>query len=151
MPEGGDVASTDAPTVKDVVPDVIIDPKNCVPPGSPDYCSPGGGQCVMAGPGGTIEDCTADLPGTVAHDWYCTLPCSKPEDCSGGSSCTFTPMGSRCVPKSCDYLIPDSEAPTESLTRRSTLGWTAARRMVVRATRTTDALGGDASARLTAR
>jgi hypothetical protein len=85
-----------------------------VPPGSPDYCSPGGGQCVMAGPGGTIEDCTADLPGTVAHDWYCTLPCSKPEDCSGGSSCTFTPMGSRCVPKSCDYLIPDSEAPTES-------------------------------------
>ena len=106
----------DARAPRDVAPDVILDPENCVRPGSPGYCSPGGGQCLMAGPGGTLEDCTADLPETPAHAWYCTLPCSRPSDCSGTSSCKATPTGSRCVPMSCESLLPEAgaDAPGEA-------------------------------------
>ena len=105
MPEGGEAGRDSAPT-KDAKPHVIIDPKNCIPPGAPGYCSPGGGQCDMTGLG-MAEICTGDLIGTPMHAWYCTLPCSKPSDCHAGASCASTPMGSRCVPESCVYLLPD--------------------------------------------
>jgi hypothetical protein len=106
-PDGG--ATHDSGSARDVVIDVIVDPHNCVPPGSADYCSPAGGQCDMAGPGGGAEICTGDLPGTPPHAWYCTLPCDadSASACAGGASCKDTPMGSRCVPESCDSLLPD--------------------------------------------
>jgi hypothetical protein len=116
VPDGGDAgdARTDAGVPKDVGADVIVDPKNCVPPGTiPNsqgaggYCSPGGGQCDMVGPGGVAEICTADLSGTPAHDWFCTLPCMKTPECGAGATCAPTPMGSHCVPESCDSFVPD--------------------------------------------
>jgi hypothetical protein len=107
----------DAAVAKDAGPDVIVDPKNCVPPGTMSnsegaggYCSPGGGQCAMAGPEGAPEICTADLTATPAHDWYCTLPCSKTIPCGAGATCANTPMGSRCVPTTCESFIPDGGA-----------------------------------------
>jgi hypothetical protein len=119
-PDGG--GGHDSAVAKDGGADVIIiDPKNCVPPGTPGYCSPGGGQCDMAGPGGMAEICTADLAETPAHGWYCTSPCDEASACTGGDTCESTPAGSRCVPKSCDYLLPEGgpvdsgkDAPTES-------------------------------------
>ena len=111
LPEGGE-ASRDSAPAKDATPVVIIDPKNCIPPGAPGYCSPMGGQCDMTGLG-MAEICTADLSGTPKHAWYCTLPCAKPGDCHGGATCASTPMGSRCVPKSCAYLLPDG-GPSDS-------------------------------------
>lgn len=107
-PEGGEGGRKDSGAPKDSAPDVIIDPENCVSPGSADYCSPGAGQCDRVGPGGSPEICTADLAGTPKHAWYCTLPCSKPSQCTGGATCVRTPMGSRCVPKSCDDRVPDA-------------------------------------------
>jgi hypothetical protein len=99
---------------KDAAADVIVDPKNCVPPGTASnsdgvggYCSPAGGQCDMVGPEGVAEICTADLDGTPAHDWYCTMPCSKTSQCGAGATCASTAMGSRCVPKSCDAFVPE--------------------------------------------
>jgi hypothetical protein len=103
---------------KDAAADVIVDPKNCVPPGTPSnsagvggYCSPGGGQCDMVGPEGTAEICTADLAGTPAHDWYCTTPCSMPGQCGSGATCANTPAGSRCVPTKCLSLVPEAGVP----------------------------------------
>jgi hypothetical protein len=111
-PDGG--GGKDSGAVKDAGADVIIiDPKNCVPPGSPEYCSPGGGQCDMEGPGGMAEICSADL-GAPAHDWYCTSPCDEEAStCTGTSTCESTPSGSRCVPESCDYLLPEG-GPVDS-------------------------------------
>ncbi len=109
VPPPSDAGGLDsAPPKKDSGPHIIVDPKNCVPPSSSEYCSPAGGQCAMAGPGGTAEICTADLLGTPAHAWYCTLPCSSKSSCAGGTSCKDTPMGSRCVPPSCDALLPEA-------------------------------------------
>jgi hypothetical protein len=109
-----DAGGPDTSKPKDASADVVVDPKNCVPPGtSPNsagaggYCSPGGGQCDMAGPEGTAEICTADLTGTPAHAWYCTLPCEKTTQCGAGATCASTPSGSRCVPKACLDLLPE--------------------------------------------
>ena len=105
-PDGG---GNDATT--DVSPDVIIDPQNCVAPGTKPndqgiggYCSPGGGQCDNAGPGGSQRICTADVPGTPAHAWFCTLPCDPSINCGAGAQCINAAQGSGCVPNSCDYL-----------------------------------------------
>jgi hypothetical protein len=112
-PDGG--GGHDSAVAKDGGADVIIiDPKNGVSPGTTGYCSPGGGQCDMEGPGGMAEICTADLPGTPAHDWYCTSPCDEEAStCTGTTTCESTPSGSRCVPKSCDYLLPEG-GPVDS-------------------------------------
>lgn len=100
----------------DVTADVIRDPANCVPPGTASndqgiggYCSPGGGQCAITGPGGSPRICTADIAGTPAHAWFCTYPC--PTNCGGGAACVTTAMGSECVPTSCDYLGVDASVP----------------------------------------
>lgn len=92
----------------DVAPDVIIDPQNCVAPGTANddegvggYCSPGGGQCSASGPGGSPRICTADLAGTAAHTWYCTYPCMGPNDCGTGAQCANTSEGMMCVPPAC--------------------------------------------------
>jgi hypothetical protein len=107
--------------------DVVIDPQNCVPPGTAPndqgmggYCSPGGEQCVTAGPGGAPRICTADVTGTPAHAWFCTYPCTSSSMCGTGASCITTAMGSGCVPTVCDYLddagLIDSptDAPTDA-------------------------------------
>jgi len=111
-PDAGE-ASADTSPAKDVAAKVIDDPMNCVAPDAKGYCSPGGGQCDGAGPGGSAEICTADLTETPAHAWYCTTPCSMTTECAGGAECKSTPMGSRCVPPSCDRLLPEA-GPTDS-------------------------------------
>ena len=95
---------------------MIVDPSNCVPPGAAPndqgiggYCSPSGGQCASAGPGGSPRICTADLAGAPAHGWFCTYPC--PTNCGAGAACVPTSMGSDCVPTSCDALEAEAAIP----------------------------------------
>ena len=73
------------------------------------------------GPGGTLGDiCTADLAGTPPHGWYCTMPCDEEAStCAEGTTCESTSTGFRCVPKSCDYLLPDG-GPADSSTEAAT-------------------------------
>jgi hypothetical protein len=99
------------------------DPDNCVPPGSKGnelgmggYCSPGGGECNYAGPDGGARICTADVPDTPAHAWFCTYPCNLDTDCGSGSYCATDPKthGKGCVPVACKYLQPDAGTPDTS-------------------------------------
>ena len=98
----------------DAGPDVILDPNNCVPPGTPSnaagvggYCSPGGNQCLHAGPpeaGGTI--CTADFGSQVpAHAWFCTDLCERDAASTGcgagGPPCITVEGESVCIPTAC--------------------------------------------------
>ena len=107
-----------------MTPDVIVDPANCVAPGTANddrgvggYCSPGGGQCASSGPAGAPRICTADLSGAVAHDWYCTYPCSQPADCGSGALCLATAQGMMCVPPSCAPVTDaSSDAPSDAAT-----------------------------------
>ena len=101
-------------TSADVSPDVIIDPQNCIPPGTKPndqgmggYCSPGGGQCDKAGPGGAPRICTADVGGTPQHAWFCTYPCDPSFNCGSGAQCVTNAQGSGCVPVACFYLAGD--------------------------------------------
>jgi hypothetical protein len=94
---------------------VINDPANCVPPGTAGnslgiggYCSPLGGQCDTAGPGGAARICTADLTSTPAHAWFCTYPCSQPSDCGSGEVCFQNAQGAGCIPNTCLYLDADA-------------------------------------------
>lgn len=110
---GGSDAGSDATTDAGV--DVIIDPQNCVAPGTKPndqgmggYCSPGGGQCDTAGPGGAPRICTADVAGTPAHAWFCTYPCDPTTNCGTGATCLGDSMGNGCVPTACDYLAGDA-------------------------------------------
>jgi hypothetical protein len=110
-PESGIKDST---SPRDTAPDVIIDPENCVRPGTLSntqgvggYCSPGGGQCDMAGPGGSATLCSGDLGVTPAHAWFCTLSCGMTTDCGGGATCIDFATGSICVPSSCDSILGD--------------------------------------------
>ena len=87
--EGG---TGDGPVTVDAVPDIQIDPQNCVPPGTANnsqglagYCNPGGGQCVMMGIGHQSTICSGDVNGTPAHAWFCTIPCQAGTDCGIGS------------------------------------------------------------------
>ncbi len=94
---------------------VINDPDNCVPPGTAGnelgiggYCSPLGGQCDTAGPGGAARICTADLTSTPAHAWFCTYPCTGPSDCGSGEVCFENNEGAGCIPNSCLSLDVDA-------------------------------------------
>jgi hypothetical protein len=105
--EGG----SDGPPSVDAVPDIVIDPSNCVPPGTANnsqgiggYCNPGGGQCVMMGIGSQSTDCSGDVSGTPAHAWFCTVPCTASTNCGTGASCVTTAMGAYCIPPSCGFL-----------------------------------------------
>jgi hypothetical protein len=111
---GGADSGGDTATGADVSIDVIVDDMNCVPPGTANnaegvggYCSPGAGQCSHAGPGGQPRYCTADVPSTPAHAWFCTWDCSS--GCGMGASCsTLANQGMQCVPTTCAYLAGDS-------------------------------------------
>jgi hypothetical protein len=102
--------------------DVIVDPMNCVPFGTAGndqgiggYCSPSGGQCNVVGPGGSARICTADVPGTPPHAWFCTYPCMHTTECGAGAACVTTSMGSSCVPTACDLAdggMPDAAPET---------------------------------------
>lgn len=107
----GDAPKDAGADAADAGPDVIIDPQNCVAPGTKPndqgmggYCSPGGGQCDTAGPGGAARICTADVTGTPEHAWFCTYPCTTSATCGTGASCISNSQGSGCVPDVCDYL-----------------------------------------------
>jgi hypothetical protein len=130
---GGSPADAGADgTVKDVAIDVVVDPANCVMPGTPNddrgvggYCSPGGGQCASSGPGGAPRICTADLPSAQAHDWYCTYPCSQSSDCGSAASCVATAQGMMCIPPACAPAVDastdaasdaEADAPTDAPT-----------------------------------
>ncbi len=123
----GDNSSPDAGVdASDVVIDVIIDPKNCVAPGTmPNdegiggYCSPGGGQCDTVGPGGSPRICSGDVQGTPMHAWFCTYPCTSSSTCGAGASCLTTAMGSSCIPNVCDAVEEagaDSGPPPDAST-----------------------------------
>ena len=97
----------------DAGPDVIDNPNNCVKPGTASnaegvggYCSPGGGQCAKAGPGGSPTLCTADYS-PVMNVWFCTVPCN-PGNCGAGARCVTTAMGSGCTPTSCLGYLGDA-------------------------------------------
>lgn len=103
--------------MKDVVIDVIVDPQNCVAPGTPNngegvggYCSPGGGQCASSGPGGSPRICTADLASATEHEWYCTYPCSQTSDCGNTAICVALQQGMMCVPSPACTPIIDAGA-----------------------------------------
>ena len=104
----------------DVRPDVVLDPHDCVSTGATSsekgvggYCSPGGGQCVHAGSGGTPALCSADLGGTPTHEWFCTIPCTMTTDCGpGGGACLSAPFGQICVPSSCANGLGDAASLT---------------------------------------
>jgi polyhydroxybutyrate depolymerase len=114
-----DGGSRDAGTRShDASADVIVDPKNCVPPGTQNnaagvggYCSPGGGQCMDAG---TI--CTADFGSMVpAHAWFCTDVCNAEAGTvacgSPGPACLATPAGlAVCLPEMCLGFLGDGGA-----------------------------------------
>jgi hypothetical protein len=107
---GGDTGGGGA----DVGIDVIINPNNCVAPGTASnsvgvggYCSPGGGQCDTAGPGGSPTLCSGDYNSTP-NTWFCTVPCTGPSDCGSGAVCVTTAMGSGCTPNSCVSYIGDA-------------------------------------------
>lgn len=98
-----------------------LDPSNCVTPGSKPnengmggYCEPKnasntrGGECDTAGPSGAPRICTADVPDTPAHGWFCTYPCSKDEECGTGAYCAHDVKGSGCVPTACKALSGDA-------------------------------------------
>jgi len=96
----------------DVGVDVIINPNNCVAPGTPNnsegvggYCSPNGGQCDTAGPGGSPTLCSGDYD-TMMNVWFCTVPC--PANCGTGAVCVTTAMGSGCTPTSCLSYLGDA-------------------------------------------
>jgi hypothetical protein len=99
----------------DAVPDVIIDPNNCVAPGAlfsqkgiGGYCSPMGGQCAHAGTGGTPTLCTADFS-APAHEWFCTITCTTTTDCgAGGGVCVAAPFGQFCVESACAKALGDA-------------------------------------------
>ena len=104
---GGDSSTKDS--------GIVNDPQNCVPPGTPNnangvggYCTPLGGQCDTAGPGGAARICTADLTSTPAHAWFCTFPCEHTSDCGSGSVCFESDQGSGCVPTACLSLNADA-------------------------------------------
>src|SRR5207302_11048027 len=95
-------------TMKDVAIDVIVDPQNCVAPGTPNddrgvagYCSPGGAQCASSGPGGAPRICTADLASATVHDWYCTYPCAQSSECRTAATCIATSQGMMGIPPAC--------------------------------------------------
>lgn len=107
--------------------DTIGDPNNCVPPGSKPnergmggYCSPGGGQCLYAGPDGGARICTADVPDTPAHAWFCTYVCNVDGDCGTDAYCATDPKTKQkgCVPTVCKKLQGD--AGTDSASETST-------------------------------
>ncbi len=112
----GTVAEATAPGT-DAHPDVIIDPHNCVAPGATSagagvggYCSPGGGQCLHAGPGGSATTCTADIF-APPHEWFCTVSCTTTSDCGGGGgTCLSAPFGQICVPASCANGLGDASS-----------------------------------------
>src|SRR5580700_7703128 len=83
--------------VYDVTIDVVINPNNCVKPGTASnsqgvggYCSPMGGQCATVGPGGSPTLCTGDTsyPSSMMNAWFCTVPC--PATCGAGAMCANT-------------------------------------------------------------
>jgi hypothetical protein len=80
------------------------------------YCSPGGGECNYAGPSGAARICTADVPDTPAHAWFCTLPCNTDGECGSGEYCTSrTGTGPKgCVPLTCKFLAPDAGSDSSS-------------------------------------
>ena len=91
------------------------DPLNCVPPGTKGnelgmggYCTPGGHQCDTAGPDAGVRICSADVPDTPTHAWFCTYPCAKDEECGTGSYCADDPRGRGCVPLTCKSLAGDA-------------------------------------------
>jgi hypothetical protein len=101
------------------------DPDNCVAPGSKGnelgmggYCSPGGGECNYAGPDGGARICTADVPDTPAHAWFCTYPCNVDTDCGSANYCATDPKTKNkgCVPVACKYLQPDAGTSDTSTT-----------------------------------
>ena len=114
--------ASDASTLQDVVVPsddaaVVNDPDNCVPPGTAGnslgiggYCSPLGGQCDTAGPGGAARICTADLTSTPAHAWFCTYPCSQQSDCGNGEVCFQNAQGAGCIPNTPACLSLDVDA-----------------------------------------
>lgn len=117
----------------DVQPDVIVDTANCVAPttsndseGVGGYCSPGGGQCATAGPGGAPRICSADLAGAEPHEWYCTYPCTTSADCGSGAQCLATAQGMICVPPACGSPIDAGDedvvvdASTDAITSDAT-------------------------------
>ena len=115
-------SSDPAPAAADAATDASADgkgdPDNCVPPGTKPnekgmggYCDPGGHQCDTAGPGGGPRICTADVPDTPAHGWFCTYPCSTDGECGTGAYCASDPKGKGCVPTVCKKL---SDAGTDS-------------------------------------
>jgi polyhydroxybutyrate depolymerase len=115
-------ATDSGPRIADAAPDVIIDPNNCVPPGTPNnaagvggYCSPSGGQCAHAGPDASSTICTADFGSAVPpHAWFCTDLCSVDAGSvacgSPGPACIATPEGeSVCLPETClSFLAGDA-------------------------------------------
>jgi hypothetical protein len=110
----GTAAPNDASTGGDS--NVINDPQNCVPPGTPNnpfgvggYCTPGGGQCATAGPDAAGTICTADFGQVVpAHAWFCTTlcdtdasnPCGNP-----GPPCVSAEGENVCLPPSCQGFV----------------------------------------------
>jgi hypothetical protein len=103
----------------DVAVDAVIDPADCVAPGTSSgetgvggYCSPGGGECAHAGPGGTATLCTADF-GAPAHAWFCTVTCASTADCgAGGGACLAPPFAQQiCVPSACASGLGDASSP----------------------------------------
>ena len=101
----------------DAGPDVILDPNNCIPPGTASnaagvggYCSPGANQCLHAGPNGSETICTADFGSLVpAHAWFCTDLCA-PDAAStrcgaGGPPCITVQGESVCVPAACMSFV----------------------------------------------
>ena len=88
-----------------------VDRDNCVAPGTKPnekgiggYCTPGGHQCDSAGPGGAPRICTADVPDTPVHAWFCTYPCSGDAECGTDAYCASDPRGKGCVPLACKKL-----------------------------------------------
>src|SRR5262245_7006954 len=103
----------------DAGPDVIVDPDNCIPPGTANnaagvggYCSPGGGQCKFSDGGSAI--CTADFGAMVPpHAWFCTSLCDPDAGtvaCGDpGPPCVTTPLGeSVCLPETCFGFLTDA-------------------------------------------
>ena len=68
---------------------------------------------MHAGTGGTPVICTADVEGTPAHEWFCTIPCTQTSDCgAGGGACLSAPFGQFCVPQACSQGLGDAASLT---------------------------------------
>jgi hypothetical protein len=84
------------------------------PEGIGGYCTPGGGQCDLAGPHGMGTTCTADLPQAPPNGWFCTFPCVTAATCGTSAVCDVTPQGQECIPVPCEFLVdggfPDATA-----------------------------------------